>query len=117
MVSVVALAARLAVLLVTTGVTLATCTAAPLLTPSVVTTAVRLPAVVGLVEKVTVSEVAVAAVTAPTAPLLKTIVLLPGVVSKPEPLIVTMAALAARLAVLLVTVGVPTADTTVATCT
>ncbi len=37
----------------------------------VVTTAVRLPAVVGLVENVTVSEVAVAAVTVPTAPSLK----------------------------------------------
>ena len=44
-----ALAARSAVLVVTTGVTVATCTAAPLLTLSVVTTAVRLPAVVGLV--------------------------------------------------------------------
>ena len=78
MVSVVALAARLAVLLVTTGVTVATCTAAPLLTRSVVTTAVRLPAVVGLVENVTVSEVAVAAVTVPTAPSLKATVLLPA---------------------------------------
>ena len=66
-------------LLVTIGVTVATCTAAPLLTPSVVTTAVRLPAVVGLVENVTVSEVAVAAVTVPTAPSLKTTVLLPAV--------------------------------------
>ena len=76
--SVVALAARLAVLLVTTGVTVATCTAAPLLTPSVVTTAVRLPAVVGGVASVTVSDVAVAAVTVPTAPSLKTTVLLAG---------------------------------------
>ena len=75
----------------------------------VVTTAVRLPAVAGLVENVTVSDVAVAAVTVPTAPLLKAIVLLPAVVSKPEPLMVTVVALAARLAVLLVTVGVPTA--------
>ena len=47
-------------LAVTTGVTVATCTAVPLLILSVVTTAVRLPAVVGLVENVTVSEVAVA---------------------------------------------------------
>ena len=88
MVSVVALAARLAVLLVTTGVTVATCTAVPLLTPSVVTTAVRLPAVGGLVENVTVSEVAVAAVTVPTAPSLKMTVLLAAVVSKPKPLMV-----------------------------
>ena len=66
------------------------------------TTAVRLPAV-GFVEKVTVSDVAVDAVTVPTAPLLKTTVLLPGVVLKPEPLIVIVAALAARAAVLAVT--------------
>ena len=85
MVSVVALAARLAVLLVTTGVTVATWTAAPLLTLLVVTTAVRLPAAVGAVENVTVSAVAVAAVTVPTAPSLKATVLLPAVVSKPEP--------------------------------
>ena len=90
MVSVAALAARFAVLLVTTGVTVATCTAVPLLTLSVVTTAVRLPAVVGLVENVTVSEVAVAAVTVPTAPLLKTTVLLAAVVSKPKPLMVSV---------------------------
>ena len=51
--------------------TAATCTAAPLLTLLVVTTAVRLPAVAGLVKNVTVSEVAVAAVTVPTAPSLK----------------------------------------------
>ncbi len=38
--------------------------------------AVRLPAVVGLVENVTVSAVAVAAVTVPTAPSLKVTVLL-----------------------------------------
>ena len=38
-----ALAARLAVLAVTTGVTVATWTAAPLLTPSAVTMAVKLP--------------------------------------------------------------------------
>ena len=38
----------------------------PLLTLLVVTTAVRLPAVLGLVEKVTVSWVAVAVVTVPT---------------------------------------------------
>ena len=111
MVIVAALAARLAVLLVTTGATVATCTGVPLLELSDVTTAVRLPAV-GFVENVTVSEVAVAAVTVPTAPSLKTTVLLPGVVSKPEPLMVIVVALAARLAVLTVTAGA-----TVATCT
>ena len=76
------------------------------------TTAVRLPAVVGLVENVTVSEVAVAAVTVPIAPSLKATVLLPAVGSKPKPVMVIVVALAARLAVLLVTTGV-----TVATCT
>ena len=65
------LALMAAVLEVTTGVTVATCTAEPLLTPSEWTTAVRLPAVVGLVENVTVSEVEVAAVMEPTAPSLK----------------------------------------------
>ena len=62
------------------------------------TTAVRLPTAVGSVENVTVSEVAVAAVTVPTAPSLKVTVLLPAVGSKPKPLIVSVVALAARLA-------------------
>ena len=78
-----ALAARLAVLLVTTGVTVATWVAVPLLTPSGVTTAVKLPAVVGLVEKVTVMDVGVAAVTVPTAPSLNETALLAAVASKP----------------------------------
>jgi hypothetical protein len=85
---VAALTATFAVLVVTTGTTVATSTAAPLLTLFVVTTAVRLPAVSGRVERVTVSDVAVASVTVPTAPLLKTTVLLAEVVSKPKPLIV-----------------------------
>lgn len=112
MVTVVASAATLVVALVTTGVTVATWTAAPLLIEFVVTTAVSCPAVVGFVEKVTVSDVAVAAVTVPTAPLLKTTRLSPAVVLKPKPAIVTVSALAARFDVLLVTTG-----TTVATCT
>ena len=45
MVIVAALAERSVLLVVTAGATVATCTAAPLLAPSVVTTAVRLPAV------------------------------------------------------------------------
>lgn len=109
---VVAVRARLVVLLVTTGITVAICTAEPLLTLLLVTTAVKLPAVAGLVENVTVRTVRVAVVTVPTAPLLNTTVLFPAVVSKPKPLMVTVAALAARFAVLLVTTGV-----TVATCT
>ena len=74
--------------------------------------AVKLPALSGLVPKVTVSEVAVAEVTVPVAPLLKTTVLLPGVVLKPKPLITIVAALLATLVVLAVTTG-----DTVATCT
>lgn len=94
-VNVVPLIAKAVVALVTTGVTVAICTALPLATPLVVTTAVKLPAVVGLVLNVTVIEVADALVTAPTAPLLNTTVLLPGVVSKPVPLITTVEASAA----------------------
>lgn len=86
--------------------------AAPLLTVLVVTTAVNSPAEAGLVENVTVSEVAEAVVTVPIAPLLKTTLLLAAVGLKPKPLIVIVAALAARLEVLLVTTG-----TTLATCT
>lgn len=91
--------------LVTTGITVATCTAEPLITPPEVTMAVKLPADIGLVLKVTVSEVVVAAVTVPTAPLLNETVLLAAVALKPVPLIVIVAAFAAKLAVELVTVG------------
>lgn len=91
--------------LVITGITVATCTAEPLITPPEVTIAVKLPADIGLVLKVTVSEVVVAAVTVPTAPLLNETVLLAAVALKPVPLIVIVAAFAARSAVELVTVG------------
>ena len=107
-----ALSARLSVLLVTVGAAtmLATCTAAPELPlPATVTMAVRLPRPVGTVVKVTVSCVAVAAVTLPTAPrVLKATVLLAGVVEKLVPLMVrvtAVGALTARPAVLAVTVG------------
>ena len=89
MTNVAALTATFAVLVVTTGITVATSTAAPLLILFVVTTAVRFPAVSGRVESVMVSDVAVASVTVPTAPLSKTTVLLAAVVSKPKPLIVS----------------------------
>ena len=69
------------------------------------TTAVSAPTLVGCVESVTVNEVAVAALTVPTAPLLKTTLLLPGVVSKPVPLIVTDVSVTLRLVVTAVTVG------------
>jgi hypothetical protein len=94
-----------AVLEVTEGITFATWTALPLETELVVTTAVRLPTVVGFVSIRTVSDVAVAAVTVPTAPLLKTTVFLAKFVSNPTPLITTLAAPAERLAVLDVTIG------------
>ncbi len=105
MTMVVALANRSLVLLVTTGVTVATCTAGPLEMLFEVTTAVKLPALVGFVEKVTVNDVAVAAVTVPTAPLLNTTELLAAVKSKPVPLMVIVLALAASPEVLLVTTG------------
>jgi hypothetical protein len=62
--------------------------------------------VLGGVVKLTVSWVAVAADTVPTAPLLKTTVLLTAVVSKSVPVIVNEVALMARLAVDRFTVGV-----------
>ena len=77
----------------------------------VVTWAVRLPAAGFLPSaKVTVSNVEVAAVTKPSAPLLKTTVLLASVVSKPNPAMVTVLTLAFMLVVMLVMIGltVPT---------
>lgn len=102
---VVAVIARLAVLVVTTGMTFATLTAAPLEKPFVVTTTVRLPAVVGFVENVTVSDVAVAAVTVPTAPLSKVTVLFAATVLNPAPVIVIVDAFAANDVVAAVTAG------------
>jgi hypothetical protein len=106
MVTVLALAAnRLEELSVTTGMTVATSTAAPLLSESVDTTAVSDPAAVGFVENLTVKVVEVAAVTLPTAPLVNVTKLSPADVSKPKPWIVTVLAFAARFVVLLVTTG------------
>ena len=106
------MAVRFAVLLVTTGMTAATWTGEPLPTLLVVTTAVNAPAEVGFVESATVSVVALAAVTAPMAPSLKVTVLFPADASKPKPLIVTVAALAAKLVVALVTTGMTEATWT-----
>ena len=92
----------------------AICTPTPLLTPSVVTTAVNEPAEVGLVWNVTVSEVFVADVTVPAAPSLKTTVLLAAVGSKPKPLMVTVVADVARFDVLAVTTGETEATSTAA---
>lgn len=110
--TVVAVSAKFAVLDVITGRTLETCTAVPLLTLLVVTTAVKLPTDVGLVLNVTVRAVAVAVLTVPTAPLLNTTVLLAAVVSKPNPLITIVEAFAPAFALLRVTTGL-----TEATCT
>lgn len=98
----VASANRLDVLLVTTGTTVETCTAVPLLRPLVVTMAVKLPAEVGAVVRFTVSVVAVAAATVPTAPLLKTTMLLAAVVENPVPVIIILLVFAARRAVVFV---------------
>ena len=85
--------------------TVATCTAAPLLRPLVVTTALRLPAVRPLTA--TVKEVSVAAVTVPVVPPgTKTTELLDGTVpSKPLPLTTSVVAVVITVAVLSVTVG------------
>jgi hypothetical protein len=104
MISVVASAAKLVVLLVTTGVIVAICVALPA-TPLVVTVAVSAPADVGRVEKVTVNEVEVAEVTEPTAPLSKVTVLFPTTVLKPKPLMITVFELAPLFVVLAVTTG------------
>lgn len=109
-----ALAARFVLAAVMTGVTLAIWTAAPLDLLFVVTIAVRLPAAAGFVEKVTVKDVAVDAVTVPTAPLLNTTVFCEGVVLKASPVIVTVFAFAASPAALAVTDGTTEATTTAA---
>ena len=74
--------------------------------------AVKLPALVGFVVKFTVSDVAVDEVIAPTAPLFKTTELLAATGSKPKPVIVSVVALANRVAVVLVTNGVTVATWT-----
>lgn len=72
----------------TVGTIVATWTAAPFVRLLVVTMAVRLPTLVGRVVRISVKEVAVAAVTRATAPFDKRTVLLAAMVSKPKPLIV-----------------------------
>lgn len=71
----------------------------------VVTVAVRLPTEVGLVPNVTVSRVAVALVTVPTAPLLNATRLFEAVVSNPIPLISRVDASIPTLAEFAVTNG------------
>ncbi len=108
-VTVLELDARFEVTRVTVGLTVDTCTAEPLLTELVVTTAVKLPSAAGLVLNVTVSDVVVAEVTVPTALLLKTTLLLPAVALKPKPRITTVLAVMEAEVVLLVTTGITVA--------
>lgn len=75
----------------------------------VVTTAVKLPTVVGLTDKVTVNWLELAVVTVPTAPLLKATVFCDAVVSKPTPLITTVPELMASTDELDVTAGLTVA--------
>ena len=76
--------------------------------PLEVTTAVRAPMIAGSVFMVTVNWVEVAAVTVPTALLLKRTVLLAGVVEKPVPLMIIVGVLIEKIVVLGVTVGAAT---------
>jgi hypothetical protein len=89
--------------------TFATSTAEPLLSPFVVTCAESAPTLVGATENVTVSDVALAAVTVPSAPLSNVTSLFASVLSKPNPAMVMVAALSARLAVLSVMTGITVA--------
>ena len=115
--AVVPLATRLTLPEDTTGATVVTCTAAPLLTLSVPTEALRIvPTARPLrpLRPVTVNWVGVAAVTVPVTPPLKVARLFPGVVlSKPTPLMVMVVALTPTIAV----VDEVTTGVTVATCT
>ena len=105
MVNVAALTPMLAVLLVITGMIVATCGLESFEMEFVATDAVKLPTDVGLVVYVTVRRVAVAVVTLPTAPLLNVTTFRDAVVSNPNPLISMVDALIPRFAVLLVTTG------------
>ena len=84
---------------VTTGITVATCTALTLLMENLVIVAVKLPTVNPL-RPVTVSVVAVALVTVPVTPLLNVTLLLAAVLEKPDPSITRLVVLAAKLSVL-----------------
>ena len=90
---------------VTTGIMLATSTATPLEREFDSTTAVSELASVGFVVNVTVSDVAEAEVTVPSAPLFSVTMLFVATESNPNPLMVTVVALAATAVVLLVTTG------------
>lgn len=82
------------------AITVATWVGPELPTPETLTVALSAPREVALVENVTVSNVEVALVTVPTAPLLKVTVLLPAVVEKPVPAMSRVVELCTKLAVL-----------------
>src|SRR5205814_1639494 len=104
--------ARAAVLgVIASAITVATCTAAPLLTMLLVTTAVRLPTL-GCMLKVTINWVALAVVTVPAAPRLKLTRLFAAILEKPNPLMVTVVALVWIVAVFIVTTGATVATWT-----
>ena len=72
----------------------------------VVTTAVRLPMLVGWIEKITFNCVEVDELTVPMAPSLKATLLFAGMVSKPVPVMVRVVVVISRSAMLRVTVGI-----------
>ena len=106
MVIVASLKPILAVLLVITGMIVATCGLEPFAMEFVVTDAVKLPTDVGLVVYVTVRRVAVAVVTLPTASRLNRTTFREAVVSNPKPLISMVDELKPTPAVLPVTTGI-----------
>ncbi len=89
----------------TIGAIVATRIALPLVTPFVLTTAVRTPAE-GRVESSTVKLVDVDAITVPTAPLFRVTVLFAAVVSKPDPVMLIDVGFCGMTLLLSVTVGV-----------
>ena len=109
-IKVVALIARLGGLTGFTvgAITVPTCTGEPLLPPLVVTTAVRVPLLLGGVIKETINCVKVAELTIPTAPRLSATVLFAAIGIKLVPLMVSVVAVVVKLAELGVMVGAPT---------
>ena len=87
------------------AITVPTCTGEPLLPPLVVTTAVRVPLLLGGVIKETISWVEVAELTIPTAPRLSATVLFAAMGIKLVPLMVSVVAVVVKIAELGVMVG------------
>lgn len=104
-VALIALLGGLTVFTVGAITTVATWTGLLLSPPLVVTTAVRVPLLLGGVIKETINWVEVAAVTIPTAPRLKITVFLAAIGIKLVPLMVNVVAVVVKFAELGVTVG------------